>query len=96
MKNTDLEQIHVLIVGLVQGVGFRYSTQQQAKIIGVSGWVRNTNEGSVEAVAEGTPEQIIQFLKWCGQGPRSAKVDEVKVLKRSRITSPSHSTFDHR
>ncbi|NEO32933.1 MAG: acylphosphatase [Symploca sp. SIO3C6] len=75
------EQIraHVFISGRVQGVGYRYSTLHQAKLLGISGWVQNLFDGRVEAVFEGTVEAIQAMIRWCYQGPLSAVVQDVAV-----------------
>jgi len=69
----------VLISGLVQGVFFRGSCQRMAEQHGVSGWVRNLADGSVEAVFEGSAEQVSRLVEWSHHGPRSAVVADVRV-----------------
>jgi acylphosphatase len=68
---------HVVIAGRVQGVAFRYETRSAAGRIGVTGWVRNRRDGSVEAVIEGTRAQVDDMLAWCRRGPALARVDDV-------------------
>ncbi|XTZ36999.1 acylphosphatase [Salmonella enterica] len=64
--------------GMVQGVGFRYSTQHEAKRLGVTGYARNLDDGSVEVVACGDAQQVEQLIAWLkAGGPRSARVDRV-------------------
>ena len=70
---------HLLISGTVQGVGYRWSCQRAAKGIGVTGWVRNLPDGRVEAVAQGTKEQVEQFIRWCYRGPEEARVTDIAV-----------------
>lgn len=70
---------HVKIDGRVQGVNFRYSTQQRARSIGVAGWVRNLEDGGVEAVFEGSREAVNRVVSWCYSGPGSARVAKVDV-----------------
>jgi len=70
---------HVLITGRVQGVAFRADTRWTAQQIGVSGWVRNRRDGSVEAVVEGEEERVEKMLAWCRRGPALARVDEMKL-----------------
>lgn len=65
------------IQGRVQGVGFRYSACGEARRLGLSGWVRNTNDGSVELYAEGPKERLASFLKWLHKGPPGSRVDSV-------------------
>jgi acylphosphatase len=73
------ERAHVFVSGRVQGVAFRDSTRQQAEELGLHGWVRNTQDGRVEAVFEGEPETVRQMIEWCESGPSSADVDDVSV-----------------
>lgn len=68
------------IRGQVQGVAFRASTREAAARIGASGWVRNREDGSVEAVIEGSEAQLEAVLAFCREGPRFARVDGVDVL----------------
>jgi acylphosphatase len=68
---------HVIITGIVQGVFFRLETQRAAETYGVSGWVRNKYDGSVEAVIEGKREAVESLLAWCRKGPPRASVDKV-------------------
>ena len=70
---------HVTIAGRVQGVGFRYALVERAQSRGVSGWVRNTAAGTVEAVLEGEPDAVDALLAWCRRGPGAARVEDVTV-----------------
>lgn len=64
--------------GMVQGVGFRYSTQHEAQKLGLTGYVRNMDDGSVEVLACGDRQQVEQLIDWLkAGGPRSARVDKV-------------------
>lgn len=67
------------IEGRVQGVYFRASTVMHAQRLGVTGWVRNCSDGSVEAVAEGRRESIEKLIEWCRHGPQGARVTRVQV-----------------
>ena len=71
-------RLHVIISGLVQGVGFRYATYRKAGMMGLKGWVRNTPEGRVEAVCEGDKGVLDEMLVWCAQGPVLSRVDAVE------------------
>jgi len=62
MNNEKIERVHVLYTGRVQGVGFRFTTHQIAQQFPITGYVRNCPDGSVELVAEGTYEEILNFL----------------------------------
>lgn len=70
---------HVFVSGEVQGVGFRFSTVNQANQKGVTGWVRNVADGRVEAVFEGSKDTVEQMIQWCHKGPSSARVTDVEV-----------------
>lgn len=74
-----MKRAHIIISGIVQGVGFRYHARSEALQLGIGGWVRNLPDGSVEAVAEGEGESVDAFVKWCRVGPPSAMVSGVQV-----------------
>jgi acylphosphatase len=65
------------IQGKVQGVFFRESARIEATRLGLTGWVRNRADGSVEAVVEGDPGMLEEFIRWCHQGPVQARVTAV-------------------
>ncbi len=69
---------HLSIRGRVQGVGFRETMRHEAQRLGVTGWVRNRFDGSVEAVIQGTPAQIAAMMTWTHAGPPGAKVLRVE------------------
>jgi len=73
------DRLHVLIDGRVQGVGFRYATHHQAIALDLSGWVRNTPDGRVEAEFEGVKPSLEAMLEWCRQGPSFARVTHVET-----------------
>ena len=75
-------RVHVIISGRVQGVWFRASTRDKAQQLGLTGWVKNTVEGNVEAVFEGKEQQVQQMIDWCHRGPPHARVDNVEVQKK--------------
>ncbi|SFK30181.1 acylphosphatase [Cellulomonas sp. KH9] len=69
----------VVVRGVVQGVGFRWSCAQEAARLGVAGWVRNRSDGAVETAVEGAPEQVDAMLAFLARGPRHAHVTGVEV-----------------
>lgn len=78
-----LKQIQMRIHGRVQGVFFRASAQREAKRLGLTGWVRNRKDSSVELVAEGEETGIKDLIAWAQHGPSAARVDNVDVRWRS-------------
>ena len=75
----------VVVHGRVQGVFFRDSCERMASSAGVSGWVRNRNDGAVEAVFEGDPDAVERMVGWARQGPRRADVDRVEVSEEEPV-----------
>jgi acylphosphatase len=71
----------VIVSGLVQGVGFRYSLAGRAEARAVAGWVRNRPDGAVEALLEGADAEVEALVDWCRVGPRGARVDRVEVYE---------------
>lgn len=72
-------QVHVLVSGKVQGVGFRAFTKEKADDLGIKGWVRNLLDGRVESVMQGPSDGIDKLLVAVKRGPRSARVDGLEV-----------------
>ena len=73
------KRAHILIHGRVQGVFFRAKAQQKAQELGLTGWVRNNSDGSVELVAEGEDVKVDSMVEWCHEGPSRAVVRHVSV-----------------
>ena len=69
----------VVIRGRVQGVSFRVETRERARSLGLTGWVRNNPDGTVEAVFEGDRDRVHSMLIWCRRGPATADVEDVEV-----------------
>jgi acylphosphatase len=82
----------LLIAGRVQGVGFRFYMERKARALGVTGWVRNRRDGSVEAVVQGTTGAVEAMIAWARRGPPSAVVAEVRVTD----ASGDYAAFDTR
>jgi len=66
-----------IVRGRVQGVGFRWFVEREAALLGLAGWVRNNDDGTVEVLASGSDEQLNSLLAKLKQGPRAARVDTV-------------------
>ncbi len=75
----DLIRAHLRIYGRVQGVFFRSSMRGRATKLGLTGWVRNLPDGSVEAVVEGPKDKVDELIRWAHRGPPLARVDRVEV-----------------
>jgi acylphosphatase len=71
-------RVSLRIQGTVQGVSYRESARQEALRLGLTGWVRNRSDGSVEATVEGEPAPLEDFIRWCHTGPRLARVTDVQ------------------
>ncbi|UHL64846.1 acylphosphatase [Paralcaligenes sp. KSB-10] len=76
-SNSSLETITVQITGRVQGVGFRAAAVRQAHMLGITGWIRNAADKSVEALLQGSHDQVDLMLSWLLTGPPGARVNEV-------------------
>ena len=76
---TELSRLHARVEGRVQGVGFRYFVQEMATLLGVSGWVRNRWDESVEVMAEGERATLERLLDALRRGPRMSFVSNVQV-----------------
>ena len=76
------KRIHLLIRGRVQGVYFRAAAVREARRLGITGWVRNRPDGTVEVVAEGDEDSIKELSSWANHGPSAARVDQVDVRWR--------------
>ena len=74
-----MKRVRVQIQGRVQGVFFRAEARARAESLGLAGWIRNTEDGSVEAVFEGDEERVGSMVDWCRRGPSGARVDDVEV-----------------
>ena len=74
------ERLRIFVYGTVQGVFFRRSAKQEADKLGVFGFARNLEDGSVEMLVEGKKEQLQKLLEWCWKGPKDAKVTSVEFM----------------
>ena len=76
---SDRTRAHVFVSGTVQGVFYRATTRDTAREMGIDGWVKNLADGRVEAVFEGTTEDVESMVEWCHEGSPQARVEDVEV-----------------
>ena len=76
-----MERYKIIILGSVQGVFFRRFIYEHALKLGLKGYVKNTEDGNVEAVFEGKKEKVKEMIELCRKGPESAKVENIKITK---------------
>ncbi|MPZ72474.1 MAG: acylphosphatase [Nitriliruptorales bacterium] len=74
-----MRRVHLTASGLVQGVFFRASARDQARRLGLTGWVRNTSQGTVEAEVQGDGDAVGRFIEFCRAGPGHAEVEHLTV-----------------
>jgi len=74
-----ITRYHLIIKGRVQGVGYRMSAYDAAIDLGITGWVKNLHDGSVEVLAESDKATLERFVSWAKKGPEYAKVSEVST-----------------
>ncbi|MEE9411815.1 MAG: acylphosphatase [Methylococcales bacterium] len=86
-----IKRVNLTIRGHVQGVFFRAATREQAQRLGLTGLVRNLNNGNVNAIAQGESENIEHFISWCKLGPSAARVEEVFV--KNEPVAESETSF---
>ena len=75
----DILTVNMVIIGKVQGVGFRYFVFRQAQELGIKGWVSNKSNGNVEALAHGEKADLEQFIAKVKEGPSFSRVDDVNL-----------------
>ena len=73
----ESKRVHLFISGRVQGVWYRASMSNEGVKIGLNGWVRNLDDGRVEAVVEGMEDDVQKMITWCRKGPPMARVDDL-------------------
>ncbi len=76
-----MKRIHAKVTGRVQGVFYRASTRDVAKSLGLTGWVKNMPDGSVELEAQGPEDKIEKLIVWLNQGPPYSRVENVSVTE---------------
>ena len=93
-KTAARRRVRVVVAGRVQGVGFRYSTVYEARILSLNGWVRNRYDGTVEILAEGRVEDVEALLSWCRNSPPGSRVTSVQ--HNEEPTDPPLTGFEIR
>ena len=88
IENSDQRTLRVLITGRVQGVCFRVWAKDNAKALGLRGWVRNRRDGAVEALFSGAAGQVFEMLARCRKGPPAAFVADVAVTEDGATVPP--------
>ena len=95
MHNPDMRITrHLRIDGRVQGVGYRAALAAEAESGGISGWVRNRRDGTVEALVQGSPEAVEKILDWARHGPPGARVTGFDVQAAGGGSDRPYSGFD--
>ncbi|OQY50825.1 MAG: hypothetical protein B6230_05735 [Desulfobacteraceae bacterium 4572_89] len=89
---SEISCIKVIITGRVQGVFFRAETQKAARLLKLTGYVKNLGDGSVEALFQGKKNSVKKMLEWCSTGSPASRVDNVE--SESRIFYPDSDSFD--
>lgn len=93
---TDVERVKLRIYGRVQGVFFRATAREVAESLELHGWVKNCDDGSVEAVVEGSQERVKEFIDWAHSGPEQAKVDRVDIDREVSVPEVNVRGFEIR
>jgi len=93
---TAARRIHAVVTGRVQGVGFRWATLEHAESAGLSGWVRNRPDGSVELEAQGPVARIDDLVRWLHEGPRWAEVESVEAQPIDVADDETDTAFEVR
>lgn len=83
---------HLVIHGRVQGVWYRESMRLEAEQLNVTGWVRNRDDGVVEAVVQGEEDAVAALIAWCRKGPPAARVDDIEIT----VAEGAFSYFERR
>jgi len=88
--------LQLRIAGMVQGVGYRYALQHEAERLGLTGWVRNRRDGSVEAVVQGPQEAVDAMAAWARRGPPAARVNDVTAARAAAEHERNYERFEIR
>lgn len=89
-----MKRFHILVSGLVQGVGFRYFVWQTALRLGLSGWVKNLDSGEVELEAQGIPRKLDKLIQMVKKGPRFSRVEQIQIQEIAVTTGDSFNILN--
>ena len=89
---SDTVTKRLVVRGHVQGVGYRYSMVQEARLLELQGWVRNRRDGTVEAVIHGPRDDVQRLLEWAERGPGGARVSDVEITDSDEGDLPAFET----
>lgn len=89
----EREALRLRIHGRVQGVGYRYWMGRQAEVLGLSGWVRNRRDGTVEALIAGSEQAVRAMIEQCSHGPEAAHVERVEQEPAADVVSPGFESL---
>ena len=89
-----MKRVHFVVSGRVQGVCYRHYSAKKAKELGLSGFVRNLGDGSVEVVAEGEDKKVDAFLSFCKNNPSHSEVERVEIKEEKKIKESVLKNFD--
>lgn len=88
-------RFHIFVSGRVQGVFFRENMRKHAISLGIKGWVKNLNDGRVEAVFEGEKEKVEKIIEWAKKGSIMARIDNLEIVKEEHKGEFSNFTIIH-
>jgi acylphosphatase len=94
MSGIKKKHKNITVSGIVQGVGFRFSTKSMANSLGIKGFVKNLYNGDVYIEAEGNEVQLQHFIEWCHQGSSYSRIYDVKI-KESELKHFTHFEITH-
>jgi acylphosphatase len=89
-----MRRVHVTVSGEVQGVGYRYTARLVARELGVTGWVRNRRDGTVEAEVQGDDGRVDEMLAWMAEGPPGSHVADARVADAAPAEETSFEVRD--
>ena len=89
-----MDSVQIRVSGRVQGVGFRFALRDEARALGITGWVRNRADGSVEALLQGRREALDALVRWARRGPRAAQVERLEQCPPAPEFARAYDAFE--